>query len=1501
MISIITRIQVEGNDTVSFLNGTTPPYQYVQGMSQIMPQVPTYISYGYDSISITQDGSKTFQFSVYTVTDVGGNTFPALTFQDPSTTVQAKTIEIYRLLVTSVFKGCCECGNTEPECSIQYTAGNGVDAGTLLANSGSARINYFTANNQDFTGFWPIIQDGSWIFIFSKTDPTVFGVFQLSNYSDGGTYAQFDISLLSGTDAFPDGTTLCVDVTSVGGSLVQGWQDTLDINSTLDKDNTVDGGGFDFVFDNNSSFTINSANGSVETDILGASLNGGTNQVLVTPTYVNVITPGYAAAGTGWVLAKDASGHVEYVEAGTGTISSIGLNMPPAFTVSTPNPLTSNGEFTVDGAGTALEYINGLGELATVPVYTVANGLHTQETPADPNVFHLGGTLIEDTVITATNGTTEYVLGISGTTDQNSRRPLSVSNLGQAGAAVFSDYSSGFRANASVQMLTDNDLFQPILDLTMQGDLPAGGILADRTTMLRLKYDGTPAIGARTSIDYQFKSDAVSPANPYFIAGRLTTEIKNFTVDDMASDFELQLFSKGSRINTLVMEGKGQLELTNYATSQFWNGDDNIDNSLTYVLAVGSDGKVWKKQATGGGTVFSIDVNGGTGISVSPAGPITTSGTFTVTNEAPDQIVILNAGDNVTITGTYPEFTINASGGGGTGTVQQVNTAGLITGGPITTTGTITTSVNENRLVGRWDAAGTGIMQEVTIGTNLELTSAGVLNATGGGGTYTVNNGLSPDPLDANNFQLGGPLVQDTTITGATNAYDLNINELKTFNSTSKNGYNLTAINGGYLNLYNSNFYVEINDGGGNSTFIDQYANGLYIYASGEIDVQSTDSTTINSTKNNTVSAGISNYFNALTNNEISSDVNTEVYSKVSTDITSVSSTNIRSGSSYSNYVPEAGSAATVYAINDMSAGYFNVVTRDISGPDTNNVLFMKSTNGGSRHIGLTSYNAGLGAGLQIGIAASFSSSVPTILFQTPNVSNGSATVGQVLTLKSMSGTDKGRVEFEDATPASPLTTKGDIYTYDTADARLPVGLDTQVLIADSSTTTGLKWGSNTAPTPLGYYGQYFSYSSQSATTNNVGKAMIFETPDLSNGITVVTDGTDLTKITFANTGKYNLQFSTQFKNTDNAEQDVYIWLRKNGTTTAADVVGSTGLISIPKTHGGGAGTPGHNVVSWNFLLDVVAGDFYQLVWATSDVTKVTIAFIASTVDHPSTASTLFTVTQQAGIMAGTGVTAINGLTASAQEFFIEFGGTGESTPTIISGGSDHTIHIPYADGGRPGVITAAQYLSFTGKADLASPAFTGTPTAPTATAGTNDTQIATTAFVQSTISGGAAVPSYTMKANNTGASAVPTDQVFRYPGNQVYDHVANPISAGALGNFGSGFYYYNWNRVGNMVHYTFQFYPNTGFSYTSGNFVTWDKPSDMPNPIIPSGFSGNQQWLIRNFMTVCAQLNSTTQVTFHGGLRIKAAATPTFEFLFTSTGTITARVFEYSGTYFTS
>lgn len=44
------------------------------------------------------------------------------------------------------------------------------------------------------------------------------------------------------------------------------------------------------------------------------------------------------------------------------------------------------------------------------------------------------------------------------------------------------------------------------------------------------------------------------------------------------------------------------------------------------------------------------------------------------------------------------------------------------------------------------------------------------------------------------------------------------------------------------------------------------------------------------------------------------------------------------------------------------------------------------------------------------------------------------------------------------ASTPSPLSVKGDLFTYDTGDARLPVGADGQILSANSATATGLEW-----------------------------------------------------------------------------------------------------------------------------------------------------------------------------------------------------------------------------------------------------------------------------------------------------------------------------------------------------------------------------------------------------------------------------------------------------------
>jgi hypothetical protein len=113
----------------------------------------------------------------------------------------------------------------------------------------------------------------------------------------------------------------------------------------------------------------------------------------------------------------------------------------------------------------------------------------------------------------------------------------------------------------------------------------------------------------------------------------------------------------------------------------------------------GTSGQVLTSAGTGNtptwttptvGTVTSVDLTAGTGISVS-GGPITTNGSITVTNTAPDQVVSLTGAGTTSISGTYPNFTIS-SDDQFDGTVTSVGGTGTVNG--ITLSGTVTSSGN---------------------------------------------------------------------------------------------------------------------------------------------------------------------------------------------------------------------------------------------------------------------------------------------------------------------------------------------------------------------------------------------------------------------------------------------------------------------------------------------------------------------------------------------------------------------------------------------------------------------------------------------------------------------------------------------------------------------------------------------------------------------------------------------------------------------------------------
>jgi hypothetical protein len=142
-----------------------------------------------------------------------------------------------------------------------------------------------------------------------------------------------------------------------------------------------------------------------------------------------------------------------------------------------------------------------------------------------------------------------------------------------------------------------------------------------------------------------------------------------------------------------------------------------------------------------------------------------------------------------------------------------------------------------------------------------------------------------------------------------------------------------------------------------------------------------------------------------------------------------------------------------------------------------------------------------------------------------------------------------------------------------------------------------------------------FSSDQDQTTTANTATLMTLNTTDFSNQVSISSS-----KITVVNAGIYNLQFSTQFANTNSNVQDVYIWLRQNGT----DIPGSTGFVSIPGSHGG---TDGHSIVGWNYFLSMAAGDHIEIYWSVPNV-AVTIQHLnaSGTPTKPSTQSVVATL-----------------------------------------------------------------------------------------------------------------------------------------------------------------------------------------------------------------------------------------------------------------------------------
>ena len=176
-----------------------------------------------------------------------------------------------------------------------------------------------------------------------------------------------------------------------------------------------------------------------------------------------------------------------------------------------------------------------------------------------------------------------------------------------------------------------------------------------------------------------------------------------------------------------------------------------------------------------GGTVTSVGLTAGTGVSITGTSPITGSGTLTVINTAPDQTVTMGSGTGISVTGTYPNFTVTNTSPSSGGTVTNVNTSGPLTGGPISTSGTIGITQANSTTNGYLSSAdwntfnNKGTVSSVTAGTGLSggtITGSGTISMpnVGTSGTY---GSATQVPVITTDAQGRVTNVTNTTITSA--------------------------------------------------------------------------------------------------------------------------------------------------------------------------------------------------------------------------------------------------------------------------------------------------------------------------------------------------------------------------------------------------------------------------------------------------------------------------------------------------------------------------------------------------------------------------------------------------------------------------------------------------------------------------------------------------------------------------------------------------------------
>jgi len=139
----------------------------------------------------------------------------------------------------------------------------------------------------------------------------------------------------------------------------------------------------------------------------------------------------------------------------------------------------------------------------------------------------------------------------------------------------------------------------------------------------------------------------------------------------------------------------------------------------------------------------------------------------------------------------------------------------------------------------------------------------------------------------------------------------------------------------------------------------------------------------------------------------------------------------------------------------------------------------------------------------------------------------------------------------------------------------------------------------------------------------------------------------------------------------------------------------------------------------------------------------------------------------------------------------------------------------------------------------------------------------------------------YTILANNTNASAYPTEQVFENITNATYDG-AIPTWTGTTAPSGTTQHTYSLSQIGNLVTLTI----NLSYGVTGSNLtaVTFDLPSTAPTPALPTSVSVAGDVINYGNGMITTTKSIPTSTTSFCALRLKSTSPNVFEIIINRT-----------------